>query len=1031
MVTPFHTLKAARFLQLLHLRTRYPVWSLLLTIHQRKRLALLSQALQRNKIPTRKFEAMKGIISQGDITDALGRARGDIPPWLVLYLIAYKVRSPLQAAHSMLDLAHSNLSSSHFPTELDPGLVILTMLSLSRFGLVPQMHPLISRFLALPELVPSYPDPSSRNPALPAAYFNILLLAMTSTPKYVHSTDLANGLLSLLKSMHARRVNLWADTRTELLQDRYLLIELTKYLRSKSQPTRSQLERDLTLFGPLDNPSNFSEVVSRELALTDPAVNVPSAFEFLRAMVPPGHLKPASVDMKDSEGQPDSLEVQQATQTMHTRILKKDLKPTLGILTNPHEPVIGDVPSSSPPLTPQIKMSWDQAFTVAARDTRTISADMLVFFFERAFGVFSDESRVIDVPTSAEFRSDKDYVILTLPPPPRPSISHFTTLLNGLLARHVSIRQTSLNPDRNTNAHHRNAHIPELALKYWHVLRASGLMLDPRAVGIGARVLIMQDHPTSLTLDRRQKPNGTDTQEVENDPRGSKGWGVCAAWDLLESFCSPQSESIHTLCPLPLSTISLNDIFVSLNRIGRPDVVMRMWDGWVRPFHYFYNNDARRGYPRTQGLHTVAKSPPDSRSLCILIQSVRTATRLDGSLLGTWRQWRELHRLRSMRPAEVKQKLKKRTREDFVRDVESVLWNIVEEQSTERRRNKQSITWERAGRRGYVDGTLWNGELPIDEMRRIMRGIVWEAGALRAQAYQSANEEELSEEDNSSNWMRALDTNPPARPMKELMHPDRWRILPPLPTLAALKDFFTFKNWLGKSRESEVPRPSSTTPSSKTRSSQLASPRPFAPSTSRLTFPKVTLTPEVFHEYILLLGTATSSSPFVHSVHDVSTPFTDSSVPETRSNTSPAEISPIGLAPTSHPYHPEIPIVLGWMRHLGVKPKTYTLAASLVFWGEVTVPTETLDAALSASFNDIQDGDREYEKLVRWIADWVNELKENEDADVRMPTPRDLGKWRTITRKIRENRRSDWLEDLTTEGVREDDDVGEGKSIEK
>ncbi|KAK7446993.1 hypothetical protein VKT23_014206 [Stygiomarasmius scandens] len=1041
-------------------------------MHQGKRLALI-QALHRNKIPVRTFEAMKGVMSEGNIADALTKAQGDIPPWLILYLIAYKVRAPPQAAHSMLDLAHTSLSSSTFPDVFEPGLVILTMLSLSRFNLVPQMHPLISRFLALPELVPSYPDPPAINPSFPAAYFNILLLAMTSTPTHLHSTDLANALLSLLKSMRARHVNLWPDTRTELLQDRYLLIQLTKYLRSQSQPTKNQLERDLTLFGPVENSAQFSDIVSRELALTDPEANVPSAFQFLRGLVPPEYLKPVEVDMEETEGLPDSLQARQAIQTMHKRIPKEDLKPTLRVLSNPHKPVVGvTTPNPTRSSVPAMKMSWDQAFTIAARDTRTVSGEMLVFFFERAFGLFSKTSGPIPIPSPPKSKSMENNEILTLPPPPHPSTAHFCTLLNGLLARHVStsVAQTSdahdsasLEVEYSTNTHHPNAHLPSLALKYWHALRSSGLMLDGRAVGTGARVLIMQDDPTCLRASRERETEDLDKNEDTDkvDPRNPVGWGVCAAWDLLESFCAPpRTQSTRkAFLPLPLSTISLNDIFVSLNRVGRPDIVMRMWDGWTRPFEYWSPGDMDGGYSRTQGLHTAAKSPPDSRSLCLLIQSVRLAARLDGGLIGTWRQWRELHRLHSMDSGSLQAKAKK-NRDEFVRDVESLLWNTATAKEKPGRRKKKEIaTLERGSRRGYIAGTLWDGELPIERMRRIMRGVVWGAGVLRAQAtgvslsdaqkVEPAPQIAGEEENTSSGWMQALDMDPPAKPMKELMYPDRWRVLPPLPTLAALKDFFSFRNWIRNSQETELvrpiekqpPLPQTSSSSRRGRSSTRTSvPQPTAPS-SPLSYPRITLTSEIFHEYILLLGTATSSSPFVHSIHDVSASTIPQSTPA--SPTSPST-NTSGLAPTSHPYHPEIPIVLGWMRHLGVVPKRDTLAACLVFWGEVTVPSETLDVSPPSLTNRNRNGlenrvvESEYEKLVVWIRDWVREMNlEREEqhngngenqvySNARViPTLGDLAKWRGIIRRIREGRRPDWLEELMMEDVYGEDNVEE------
>ncbi|KAF5343128.1 hypothetical protein D9758_015216 [Tetrapyrgos nigripes] len=1015
MVTPFHTLKAARFLELLRLHTGYPIWNLLLTIRNGRRLAL-SQALHNNKVPLQTYEQWKKALNGDNIALSLDTPQRPLPSWLVLYLIAYKVRSPPQAAHSMLELAHASLSSPEdFPLTLHPGLIILTMLSLSRFNMVPQMQPLISRFLGLPELVPSYAEPSAKNPRMPSSYYNILLLSMTSTPNHLHSTDLANALLSLLKSMHTRRIGLWATTRAELLQDRYLILELTTYLRSQSRPTKAELERDLTVFGPLDDPLKFSELVSRELALKNSNEDRPSAFDFLRAMVDPKNLKPVASDAIRSENSPWLPQGPQTIQTMHEPMPGQVLKPTLAVLAKPHTPVVHARPSSSSWTQPPLRISWSEAFTAAARDTRTVTGDMLVFFFEQAFRLFSSSTKPLHLSRNTTAPSPKSHhIIQTLPPPPRPSVANYTTLLNGLLARCVS------NHDHETTTHHPNSHLPSAALKYWNSLTASGLMLDGRAVGVGARVLIMQDDQHSVEVETQsEEADDSGSPAVVVGKRGSVGWGVCAAWELLEDFCGPGCSSGFQR--LALTTISLNDILVSLNRVGRPDVVMRLWDGWVLPGRLAFEmgRNLAGKQLRFQGLHTAPTSPPDSRSLCILIQSVRLAGRLDGGLIGSWRQWRELHRLRSLPGPNAKETS---ARKGLVKDVETLLWARSAAEP-----DKNGPHGRKRGRpRGYLAGTVWRGQLPIERMRQIMRGIVWGAGAQRANAAgMNPSRRAGTGSEGESDWMQELDLDPPARSVIEMMYPDRWRILPPLPTLATLKglkDLFSFKSWIQETRSAEVTQPVNPPPRTVKPPPQLSSASaPIRSKTSpSLLHSRTALTPEVFQEYILLLGTATSSPPFLHQSDGEST----SSSGETL--TQAALTSPVGLAPSPHPYHPEIPIALAWMRHLGIKPKKDTLAVSLVFWGEVTVPSETLDVPpLSYSKgpqnrqnHTAQSEVGEYERLVRWIKHWIQEMKvsdEGVDVDV-MPTMGDLAKWRGIVRRIREGRGS-WWEELMEEGL--------------
>lgn len=83
----------------------------------------------------------------------------------------------------------------------------------------------------------------------------------------------------------------------------------------------------------------------------------------------------------------------------------------------------------------------------------------------------------------------------------------------------------------------------------------------------------------------------------------------------------------------------------------------------------------------------------------------------------------------------------------------------------------------------------------------------------------------------------------------------------------------------------------------------------------------------------------------------------------------------------------EIPLVLAWMRKIGIQPSNSTLAVSLVFWSEISV-----QAPLIEKWNGGPD-QNEYMKLVGWIEDWVG--KE------RLPNDELLRKWRSIVLKMR------------------------------
>ncbi|EPS98855.1 hypothetical protein FOMPIDRAFT_1125578 [Fomitopsis schrenkii] len=90
---------------------------------------------------------------------------------------------------------------------------------------------------------------------------------------------------------------------------------------------------------------------------------------------------------------------------------------------------------------------------------------------------------------------------------------------------------------------------------------------------------------------------------------------------------------------------------------------------------------------------------------------------------------------------------------------------------------------------------------------------------------------------------------------------------------------------------------------------------------------------------------------------------------------------------------PQIPLALAWMRTLGIRPSQDTLATALVYWAEVG-----MDAPLFEHFR--ASGASQYERLKRWMAEWVGR-----DA---MPTDRHIagnmhryGLFRELSRRPR------------------------------
>jgi hypothetical protein len=63
----------------------------------------------------------------------------------------------------------------------------------------------------------------------------------------------------------------------------------------------------------------------------------------------------------------------------------------------------------------------------------------------------------------------------------------------------------------------------------------------------------------------------------------------------------------------------------------------------------------------------------------------------------------------------------------------------------------------------------------------------------------------------------------------------------------------------------------------------------------------------------------------------------------------------------------QIPLILAWMRALGITPRTRTLAYALLFWAEVSIGSPLLERLQRWRRED----GGEYVRLVRWMEEWV------------------------------------------------------------
>ena len=83
----------------------------------------------------------------------------------------------------------------------------------------------------------------------------------------------------------------------------------------------------------------------------------------------------------------------------------------------------------------------------------------------------------------------------------------------------------------------------------------------------------------------------------------------------------------------------------------------------------------------------------------------------------------------------------------------------------------------------------------------------------------------------------------------------------------------------------------------------------------------------------------------------------------------------------------QIPMVLAWMKELGIIPFERTIAMALIFWAEVS-----LRAPLFEQFG----GEGEYSKLLKWLEEWVGES--------RMPGQAKMTRMSKVIAKAREGR---------------------------
>ncbi|KAJ3564338.1 hypothetical protein NP233_g8362 [Leucocoprinus birnbaumii] len=295
-----------KYLALAHKETKEPIWRLLDALrHPRHPLLELSLALRGNDISVDDFDRWKSMMRESTVESLLGQ---DTPMWLVLYVLSNKVRTSEQAHGPMLDIVYARLDTA--PKELHGPLILVAAMQLARFNLVVPLRRLAQTFLS------TWVENQ-------ASYFNLFLQTISCIPN--RTVESANIAVLLLKAMESRQLHLSSDTYEQLLNDRFVTLQLTKYLQSRMVqegfvPQTSHLEAYLRFFAkdgaihdarkyrrairlqepPPDattnllTPSTIPQVRANTIYL-DAFSSTPPAFNFLRQLAATPSLAPTIV----------------------------------------------------------------------------------------------------------------------------------------------------------------------------------------------------------------------------------------------------------------------------------------------------------------------------------------------------------------------------------------------------------------------------------------------------------------------------------------------------------------------------------------------------------------------------------------------------------------------------------------------------------------------------------------------------------------------------------------------------------------
>ncbi|KAL0572102.1 hypothetical protein V5O48_009855 [Marasmius crinis-equi] len=494
-----------------------------------------------------------------------------IPPEILFYIISYKVRAPPHATGPMLSLALSYLN--RLPAELKGGLIIMSMFHLAKFNAVLPMQLLTSHFLQL-DFAPKHhaSDVGARNAKI---HFNLLLQAIARNP--VHSIQAASSTVALLKAMDSRKLGLWEESYEELVKDRFVVLELTNWLRDRAVregyiPRTGQLEEYVKLFtGPkpaIENDEDYQKALEELrqdkgfFTAGEGKEDRLSAIRFLEGLVDSSRRATPVILPND----PIRVIEKASAHPLFSAVTPAPLPDWFYAPTKPFQS-----------LSQHLQSEWLMGFRKAIQDTSQFSARDIVSFFEWA------------IPSSSSNVRQRKFRV-------RPTLSLYTELIRALLVRGERSTTHPISGTDNKSSSQTNGAFL-LAEQYFSHLRSMGYPLDSHAVAVGLEALTRVGKPHKAFA-------------LLNDyclivPTAATGTGD-----------NEGKENLKAIFPnVRLSAIAFNDFLVALARIGRYDCVFWLFQHSVKLYGVW----------------------PDSRALSVLLQSARKAQRVDGEISGGWK----------------------------------------------------------------------------------------------------------------------------------------------------------------------------------------------------------------------------------------------------------------------------------------------------------------------------------------------------------------------------------------------------------